>query len=214
MEIPLVDFECFLNGDCESRKRVSEKLIAIVKEYGFVYLKNFGIPNECISEMFALSERFFGKPIEYKRFVQKSHETFCGYDGLEEEKLAADRPGDLKESYMIKRYGTPWPSNWDEFKELILSFHTKCYQLALEILRAFAIGLDLDIRHFDTKFNNGDVTLLRYHLKKIKYATNFFPMTFRKLEITRTIQLVRNRNSMCFLGCFFQFCTMIILLIT
>ncbi len=163
MEIPLVDFEFFLNGDFESRKLVSEKLVTNVKEYGFVYLKNFGITNECISEMFALSEKFFGKPIEYKRSVQKSHETFCGYDGMEEEKLAVDRPGDLKESYMVKRFGTPWPNDWDDFKEFILSFHTKCYQLALEILRAFAIGLDLDVYHFDTKFNNGDVTLLRYH---------------------------------------------------
>ncbi len=158
----MVDFEPFLCGTFESRKQVSLRLVDIVKEYGFVYLQNFGIAEESIASTFRTSENFFKKPVAYKQTVAKSHETFCGYDGVEEEKLGANRPGDLKESFMIKRHGTPWPSDWEEFKCATLGFHAECYKLALEILRAFAIGLGLETSHFDTKFSNGDVTLLRY----------------------------------------------------
>ncbi len=161
MEIPVIDFELFLKGTTEERKTVSDELIAHVKEYGFVYLKNYGISNELVQEMFKMSKEFFEKPADYKKSVKKSHETFCGYDRLGEESLSTDRPGDLKESYMIKRCGTPWPSDWPQFKDFILSFHRQVYELGLEVLRSFSIGLDLKENLFDNKFNNGEVTLLR-----------------------------------------------------
>jgi len=161
MEIPVIDFGTFVNGTSEERKAVSNELIGHVKEYGFVYLKNYGLSNELVQKMFDLSKNFFQKPVDYKKTVKKSHETFCGYDGMEEESLSTDRPGDLKESYMIKRCGTPWPSDWPQFKEFILAFHRQVYDLGLEVLRSFSIGLDLKENMFDDKFSNGEVTLLR-----------------------------------------------------
>ena len=68
---------------------------------------------------------------------------------------------DLKESFMMKKDGTPWPKEWLKFEDFMRMFHMKCYLLALEILRSFAIGLNLDPSLFDTKFNNGDCALLR-----------------------------------------------------
>jgi isopenicillin N synthase-like dioxygenase len=161
MDIPVVDFEPFLKGTREDRTAVSNELIAHMKEYGFVYLKNYGMSNEVVEKMFKMSKEFFQKPVDYKKRVEKSHETFCGYDGMGEESLSVDRPGDLKESYMIKRNGTPWPSDWPHFKDFVLSFHRKVYELGLEVLRSFTIGLNLKENLFDEKFSNGEVTLLR-----------------------------------------------------
>jgi isopenicillin N synthase-like dioxygenase len=159
MEIPIVDFEGFING--KNKQEVSKELINVVKNYGFVYLRNYGISTDLVDKMFKLSKLFFEKPLDYKNSVKKSHETFCGYDALLEEKLTNDRPGDLKESYMMKSFGTPWPSDWNDFKEFMQLFHDKCYQLALQILTSFAIGLELDPTIFATKFSNGECTILR-----------------------------------------------------
>lgn len=161
MEIPVVDFSAFLNGNQDEKICVSNELINVVKNYGFVYLKNINIPKDEIEKAFEMSKTFFSKSLEYKMSVKKSHETFCGYDALLVEKLTSDKPGDLKESYMIKKNGTPWPSDWDEFKQAMYLFHSQCYSLVMEILRSFAIGLNLNSNYFDDKFHNGDVTLLR-----------------------------------------------------
>ncbi len=159
--IPIVDFNDFLHGTIDDRERVSKELIEVVKKFGFVYLRNYGIQKDLVSKLFIMMKEFFDQSIEKKLAVKKSHETFCGYDALLEEKLTNQRPADLKESYMIKQKGTPWPNEWQEFKEFMQMFHTRCYSLAIEILRSFAIGLDLDEGLFDTKFNNGDCALLR-----------------------------------------------------
>jgi isopenicillin N synthase-like dioxygenase len=161
MKIPIVDFSEYLNGDSQNQKRVSKDLIQAVKTFGFVYLRNYGISNELIKELFDYNKQFFNKPIEYKNLVKKSFTSFCGYDALLEEKLTNKRPGDLKESFMIKRDGTPWPEDWLSFKDFMLNIHSKCYDLALEILRSFAIGLELDENIFKSNFIDGDCTLMR-----------------------------------------------------
>lgn len=159
--IPIVDFSDFLKGNTTDQERVSKELIEVVKKFGFVYLRNYGISKNLVEKLFALTKEFFDQSIDKKLAVKKSHTTFCGYDALLAEKLTNERPADLKESFMIKQNGTPWPNEWSEFKEFMQMFHSRCYSLAIEILRSFAIGLDLDQSLFDTKFNNGDCALLR-----------------------------------------------------
>ena len=161
MKIPIVDFHDYLNGDSENRYRVSKELVQAVKKFGFTYLKNYSISNDLVEELFDYNKQFFNKPIEYKKSVKKSFSSFCGYDALLEEKLTNLRPGDLKESYMIKRDGTPWPKDWNSFEEFMHDMHSKCYCLALEVLRSLAIGLDLDENIFNSNFINGECTLMR-----------------------------------------------------
>ena len=159
--IPIVDFDAFLNGTLNERKQVSIELIQVVKKFGFVYLKNYGFPKGIVEKLFKLNQDFFDQSLEKKLTMRKTHETFCGYDALQDEKLTDDRPSDLKESYMLKQYGTPWPNDLPEFKEFMLDFHHKCYLLASEILRSFAIGLNLDQNIFESKFNKLECTIVR-----------------------------------------------------
>ena len=161
MNLPILDFNGYLNGDSNDQKHVSYELIKAIRTYGFVYLKNFGISNDLIKKLFDFNKQFFDKPIEYKKLVSKSMKTFCGYDGLLEEKLTNSRPGDLKESFMMKQEGTPWPSDWNDFEEFMHLFHSKSHNLALTILRSFADGLDLDRNKFDSNFDKGECTLMR-----------------------------------------------------
>ena len=161
-EIPIIDFGEFLNEPDEHRKKIASKnLINAFKTYGFVYLKNFNISQDLISQLFAYNKQFFDKPIEYKNSVKKSFETFCGYDAFLDEKLSESSKGDLKESFMFNENGTPWPHDWKDFKEFSLLFHSKCKQLAFKILESIANGLDLDRNVFKSKYTNSECTVMR-----------------------------------------------------
>ncbi len=134
--IPIVDLS---NND---KIELAKEFTNAVKSFGFVYLKNFGISNEKISSMFETSKKFFDFDLQVKKTAIKDHSTFCGYDGIESEKLSHDRPGDLKESFMVKQFGTPWPvlNDLDSFKNQLLDFHSECSAVAFKLVKTLAMG--------------------------------------------------------------------------
>ena len=164
-KIPVIDFNPYLTGDSEEKLGVSKELLASIKSYGFVFLKNVGISREQTENMFSMSKEFFQSPTEVKQAVKKSYETFCGYDQVAVEKLANDRPADLKESFMIKQVLTPWPSvksnaRLEKFQETMLDFHKKCFELGFNVLNAILLSLNVDPSIFEHEFN-GECALLR-----------------------------------------------------
>ena len=50
---PIVSFQPFLTGSLEARAAVAKELYDAFHTYGWVYLKDFGISEEEIDEMFA-----------------------------------------------------------------------------------------------------------------------------------------------------------------
>lgn len=50
---PIISFQPFLTGSPEARKAVAKELYNAFHTYGWVYLKDFGISEEEIDEMFS-----------------------------------------------------------------------------------------------------------------------------------------------------------------
>ena len=165
-KIPIIDFDVFLKGDSSSKLSVSKDLVSAVKTFGFVYLKTLTMSKQQIDEMFELSRLFFQSSLPLKHSVAKSHETFCGYDAVELEKLSKERPADYKESFMINQFGTPWPAFYDptqssHFKLAMLEFHQKCFDLGFSIFTSLLLGLDVETALFDNQFSKGECTIMR-----------------------------------------------------
>lgn len=159
--IPVIDFQNFLTGDDTQKLTVAKQFTEACRTFGFAYLKNYGIKPAKVDHMFQNSKNFFDCDLEIKKSAPKDHVTFTGYDELETEKLSADRPGDLKESFMIKQVGTPWPkSDMETFKKEMLEFHSECYSVADKFVKALLLGLDIDESTFHPKFG-GECTVLR-----------------------------------------------------
>lgn len=140
--IPIIDFQNFLTGDTAQKLAVATELTSAFRTHGFAYLKNYGISKESSEKIFAYSKKFFDSDLELKQSVKKS-QFFTGYDEISKEKLGNARIADLKESYMVKQFDTPWPTVTKElvgFKQEILKFHNECKYLALKIIGAIALG--------------------------------------------------------------------------
>lgn len=184
MEIPLIDFEPFINGDASSRQSVARLVYEACHEIGFMYLKNLGISPTQIDQLFTQSQKFFALPLALKNQLAWSDEfSNRGYVGLERERLAPDKPGDLKEAFNVGKEvnliesGTPeksppilnqWPPGQDDFRQTVLQFYQACAEAADIICQAFAIALDLPESFFSQRHTQQEYTLRLLHYPPVE----------------------------------------------
>jgi len=87
-----------------------------------------------------------------------------------------DAVPDIKESFEIGREGEPGhPNQWPEeqgdlvgFKKTMLSFFNQCKALHVEVMRAIAVGMDLNSSFFDSFVDVGDNTLRLLHYPAVE----------------------------------------------
>ncbi|KAI0921879.1 hypothetical protein AcW1_004263 [Taiwanofungus camphoratus] len=171
--IPLIDFSKFRAATSLSEKRhTADEVVNGFKEVGFIYLNKHGIPDSVVKHVFSKSAEFFNLPMEVKStlawddprsnrgFVQIGRERVTqSADAKEIAELRAKAP-DYKESMEIGRNWDPtWKNKWPQesdipgFKEAMLQFFQTCHDLHTLVMRAIAIGLDLDEMFFENKIH-------------------------------------------------------------
>jgi isopenicillin N synthase-like dioxygenase len=160
-------------------------LFTSLKDTGFVYLLNHGLPQEKIDRMFQWSKQFFSQPEETKQLAPHppsgTHHRGYSAPGLEKvvqhiydaEEIARTRrkAPDVKESFECGREDDKiMPNIWlpegtlPGFKEACLDFYWTCYEVELTILRALALGLKLPEDYFMAlhKVADNQLRLLHY----------------------------------------------------
>ncbi|OCH94349.1 Clavaminate synthase-like protein [Obba rivulosa] len=171
--IPLIDFSNFRTATSLSEKRrTADEIVNGFKEVGFIYLDKHGISDKVIDGVFQKSAEFFRLPEEVKSklawddpranrgYVQIGRERVTqSADAKEIAELRAKAP-DYKESMEIGRdwdkvFKNKWPQEADapEFRQTMLDFFQTCHELHTIVMRALAIGLDLDEMFFEDKIN-------------------------------------------------------------
>ncbi|THH30679.1 hypothetical protein EUX98_g3496 [Antrodiella citrinella] len=172
-QIPLIDFSKFISASSQAEKRrTADEIVSGFKKVGFIYLENHGIPEAVVQNVFRKSDDFFNLPSEVKdTLAWKDPRANRGYvrigrervtqssDPEEIAKLRSKAP-DYKESMEIGRdwdtiYKNHWPQESDApgFKSTITEFFQTCHALHAVVMRAIALGLDLDEKWFDTKIH-------------------------------------------------------------
>lgn len=155
--LPVLDFREF-DGSPESRAAFLQKLRVAARETGFFYLVGHGIDLDFLTDLFALSRRFFDLPEAEKLAVEMVNSPhFRGYTrvgwehtrgardwreqldvGAEREKAAAN-PDDP--AWMRLQGPNQWPSALPELKPAILRWQQEATALAVRLTRAFAESL-------------------------------------------------------------------------
>ncbi|OQU98354.1 hypothetical protein CLAIMM_04151 [Cladophialophora immunda] len=197
-EVPLIDFSLFTNGTPEQRTHTARDIVAAFKEVGFVYLVQHPVADEEIDEAFNQAGRIFqlpqdelNKPEVARPTPEAGLKTYTarGYCALGREKVTQNIFDDEKIKTMravadVKEYfdigadrGAPAarePNRFPPrelipgFEDFMVKFFWHCNEFGLEILRAIAIGLDIDENYFVNFHADADHLLRLLHYPPVE----------------------------------------------
>ena len=179
--LPLLDLS-LLNGSETDRQAFLADLRHAARDIGFFYLTGHGIDPTLLEQIQTLSRQFFALPDEEKLAVAMVNSPhFRGYNRAAAE-LTRGQP-DWREQFDIGAERIPlpqtqetprwaqlqgpnqWPVALPELKPALLQWQREMTGMALRLLRAFALALDLDENAFDELYGdkpNEHIKLIRY----------------------------------------------------
>ncbi|MDQ3683202.1 MAG: 2-oxoglutarate and iron-dependent oxygenase domain-containing protein, partial [Bacteroidota bacterium] len=100
MNIPVVDLSDFLSGDEARKKKFVNELGKAYEEVGFVAVKNHGIPDDLIADLYKNVQQFFALPSETKyNYEKKELAGQRGYTSFGREHAKGSDAPDLKEFF-------------------------------------------------------------------------------------------------------------------
>jgi isopenicillin N synthase-like dioxygenase len=164
--IPLINFAPFLSGSPAERVQVARKVAAACETIGFLYLQNHGIAQSTLDDMFRAARYFFALPME----TRAKEELLCtatstrGYMPLQARHYAGTAAPDLMEAFKYQQelpatdpdilagnrvhQRNRWPEGHAAFRAQLLGYFDEVTNLSHELLRAFALALDLNEDYF------------------------------------------------------------------
>jgi isopenicillin N synthase-like dioxygenase len=176
-EIPIIDVSGFLEGTEEGMQRVAAEIGSACRDRGFFQIVGHGIPEEQIQRVYDLAKAFFDQPEEIKATAaqpapdQVRGWTTVGAEGLSYS-LGEEAPGDLKEKmdmgppdvdrddpYFTNDEAGPhfapnvWPDAPAGMQEEWEAYFATMSELARQLMRMFAVALNLPIDYFDDKID-------------------------------------------------------------
>lgn len=181
--VPLINFSGFIGGSPETRKEIGDQIFRAMRDVGFIYLQNHGIPQEDVDECFKWSKKFFAMPEENKMKCPHppSGSHHRGYSSIGKERVSQmvfdesklqelRKKPDMKESFDLGKekdiYCNFWPDESDipGFREFMLKFHSTAASASQNVLRAIALGMGLEEEYFISFHNeaNNQLRLLHY----------------------------------------------------
>ena len=176
--IPNIDIAPFLAGSPEGRAKVVTEVKRACEEVGFFMISGHGVPLSLIEGIRNVTYRFFNQSIEEK-LKSKSDPSVVGSSGFEimgttalARSIGKNTPPDYREAYKIgvtvpaddpyyqkpeaKKFFQPnvWPSNPEDFRPTYEAYYKAVESLAADVMRIFALALDLDEHFFADKMDH------------------------------------------------------------
>ena len=175
-EIPVIDIGG-IHGDLEARKALASKIKNAATGTGFFYIKNHGISQDAIQGALDAAKSFFSQSYEAKAEVDiQKGKYFNGFTGKKTSMASPTEGLDYRESFSwmylpeydpipkdsdavpteVKEWfrGEDWI--WDKcqhlpnFKAGCMQYYQECLQLARQLVKIFALCLDLPEEYFDS----------------------------------------------------------------
>lgn len=182
MSIPVVDLADFLSGDPERKKVFVNQLGRAYEDVGFVAVKNHGIPDELIGDLYNYVQQFFSLPADDK----KKYEVLGlagqrGYTSFGKEHAKGSDAPDLKEFFQFGQtvedddpVKTEYPDNVivDEvpaFSPTFRSAYQGFEKSGRALLQAIALYLGLEEDYFEPHVHNGNSILRSIHYPPITH---------------------------------------------
>ena len=179
MSIPSVDLAEFLSGDPIRKNAFVQELGKAYEEVGFVAVKNHGVPDELIADLYRYVQEFFSLPLEKKKNYEIAGLAGQrGYTSFGKEHAKGSDAPDLKEFF---QYGQIARDNFTDelypdnvrIKEVEIFNKTfdeayRAFEISgTALLQAIALYLELPENYFDKYVYNGNSILRAIHYPPI-----------------------------------------------
>lgn len=179
MSIPSVDLADFLSGDPVRKNDFVQKLGKAYEDVGFVAVKNHGVPDELIGDLYRYVQEFFSLPLDKKKDYEiPGLAGQRGYTSFGKEHAKGSDAPDLKEFF---QYGQVPRDNYKEeeypdnvrvnevqpFNKTFDDAYRAFEQSGTALLQAISLYLGLDEHYFDQYVHNGNSILRAIHYPPI-----------------------------------------------
>lgn len=178
--IPVIDLSDFLSENTGKKASFVKELGDAYREVGFVAVKNHGISDMLIEDLYREIKAFFSLPQELKlKYERKNLAGQRGYTSFGKEHTKGSNVADMKEFWQFGQIVTDqdpimsqYPDNvWvDElpgFNEAGIHAYHSFENCGRHLLRAIADYLKLQVNYFDDKIHNGNSILRAIHYPPI-----------------------------------------------
>jgi isopenicillin N synthase-like dioxygenase len=180
MGIPVVNLADFLSGDPQLKQKFVNDLGKAYEDVGFVAVKNHGIPDDLIVELYKDVQQFFSLPLDKKKqYEVPGLAGQRGYTSFGKEHAKGSDAPDLKEFYqhgqMVEdgdRIKEEYPDNVTikdvaAFTPTLNKAYRAFEKSGKALLQAIALYLGLDEHYFDKYVYNGNSILRAIHYPPI-----------------------------------------------
>jgi isopenicillin N synthase-like dioxygenase len=180
MSIPVVDLNDFLSNDPARKSSFVQDLGRAYEDVGFVAVKNHGISDELVEQLYRNVQQFFAMPIDQKKqYEVPGLAGQRGYTSFGKEHAKGSDAPDLKEFFQFGQIvedghavSSEYPENVQVRElEIFNSTFTKAYRAfeksGKSLLQAIALYLGLDEHYFDDHIHNGNSILRAIHYPPI-----------------------------------------------
>jgi isopenicillin N synthase-like dioxygenase len=181
VNVPVIDIGPFRRGGSDDQRRVAASVDEACRQIGFLIIEGHGIAPALIAKTEAVSRQFFDLDLAEKMAVGRpAPDVTRGYIPVLAESVARSRgaaapggvPGDVNESMMIGPVDVPqtpyflgppagkhfapnlWPARPAAFRPVWSEYYRAMAGLAEELMRLFAVALELpDLDFFRDKID-------------------------------------------------------------
>ena len=180
MAIPSVDLAEFLSGDEKRKNSFVQSLGKAYEEVGFVAVKNHGVPDELIADLYRYVQEFFSLPLDKKKHYEIAGLAGQrGYTSFGKEHAKGSDAPDLKEFFQYgQTVDASHPLKWEypdnvvvheipSLNHTLLEAYRNFEKSGKALLQAIAIYLELDEYFFDAHIEEGNSILRCIHYPPI-----------------------------------------------
>ncbi|MEZ2441359.1 isopenicillin N synthase family dioxygenase [Chitinophaga sp. RCC_12] len=178
--IPSVDLADFTSGDAGRKAAFVQQLGKAYEEVGFVAVKNHGIPDDLIADLYKYVQQFFQLPADTKhQYEIPELAGQRGYTSFGKEHAKGYDAPDLKEFFQFGQtvedndpISSEYPANVQvaevpEFTPTFFKAYRGFEKSGRYLLQAIALFLGLEENYFDDKIHNGNSILRAIHYPPI-----------------------------------------------
>ncbi|MFM6952082.1 MAG: isopenicillin N synthase family dioxygenase [Bacteroidota bacterium] len=178
--IPKLDLSDFTHGSNDQKLAFVRDLGQAYEQIGFVAIRNHGIPQQILTDLYDQVKNFFDLPESVKlKYDDSEGGGQRGYTGFGKEHAKNRNAGDLKEFWHFGQYTQgakvevpTYPENkkvseLPAFNEAGEAIYKALEETGIQMLRAIALHLNLDELYFDDKVKYGNSILRAIHYPPI-----------------------------------------------